>query len=213
MTKDKLFTVFISAFIALTLVVAVGCGEKRKKSATGGQPECTKNCDAGKRPEPKPHGKYVKGWSNNFNISSAGAYRDFLRDYGICNPPGWYELGWRCKDWDNSGGYFHLEVERTSLPAKGGVTFRAIHTSSGTYRDIPILGEFAKWNDSQGFAMWENNNVFDLDDPALRGLLQVHVEKGDLSERRFKVEIFYRDRKMGYSYVSVNYDEEDKDEE
>ena len=217
MNKKRLLQTLI---LGLTLfIVGIGCGG-RQKSANSDHAHCSdnsdnKDCDKDKDKDHEDKNKdYVKGWSSDINFTNKKDYQNFLEDYLGCTNSEWQQwVGTRCKDWDNKWGSIFIDVESTSLPTHARVGFRVFHDHSNAYRDIYVFGDFTEWNDSQGFAMWASNNTFDLDDPHLRGRLQLHVEVGQLEDRRLKVDLYYRSKYLGYSYVYTDYEVEDEEDD
>ena len=139
MINGKFFQILISALAALILVMTVGCGEKRRKSATGGSPpddppRCTENCDD----NDNNNKVYIKGWSSELSFNKK-AYQDFLKDAGICNPPGWYEVGRRCKHWDDRA-WISVEVKKTSIPTPARVVFTIYNRYYNEYRKHSYSG-------------------------------------------------------------------------
>ena len=56
--------------------------------------------------------------------------------------------------------------------------------------------------------MWTSNNSLDLDDPRLRGRLELYVEKGHPNDDRLKIDLKYRSQTLGYAYVYVEYNDD-----
>ncbi len=216
MNKKGLLYTYICTLIFsfLSLILIVGCGG-RERSATGDR-NIPKGCDGSGCEETEAASyPYVRGWSHELYLSNSQAYRSLLQDYRICDPPGWIQIGFRCKNWDNQGTFI-LEVAEVSFPTSGAreirgkVIFNVFHDSLVQNRSISIEGKIRPWNSGQGFAMWSENGALDTNDSHRAGRLKIQVKQGLLDDDQIHVHIYYRNKKLASSWVYLDYDRRDE---
>ena len=160
---------------------------------------CVENCH--------PEGGYIKKWGNDIHFdgeSGRGVYRKFLKNYGVCDPPGWW-IGMKCKYWDD-GGYITLEAGALTLPTKGRLTFaiykRGGRGTGGTHtKNISMEGQFVIWNEDQGFTMWVDDSALGNYTPSFHRSFRIEVEEGDLNRGSFRANIYYNDGYIGFAHV------------
>ena len=138
----------------------------------------------------------AKTWRRELYIESSSTFRDFLKDYNICDPPGWFILGRRCVDWRVQGS-ISLTIQGAGLPSSGQVVFGIFH-KNGSRRNISISGNFQSWNDDRGFTLWSSPASHPLNKT---GILKVLVEEGSPSDDQFEVEVYYQNKLMGHGIV------------